>query len=98
MKSTRTVLTCAALILMLAMGVRQTMGLFMPQMTVANGWTRDEFALAIATQNILWGLFVPFAGAIADRYGAGRVIVVSGISYVLGLALMAVSQTPMQLE
>jgi MFS family permease len=98
MKSTRTVLTCAALILMLAMGVRQTMGLFMPQMTVANGWSRDEFALAIATQNILWGIFVPFAGAIADRYGAGRVIALSGMSYVLGLALMALSVTPLHLE
>ena len=98
MKSTRTVLLCGALILMLAMGVRQTMGLLMPQMTVANGWSRDEFALAIATQNILWGIFVPFAGAIADRYGAGRVIAFSGVSYVLGLALMAVSATPLQLE
>ncbi|HET6263795.1 MAG TPA: MFS transporter, partial [Usitatibacter sp.] len=85
MKSTRTVLICGALILMLAMGVRQTMGLFMPQMTVANGWSRDEFALAIALQNILWGAFVPFAGAIADRFGAGRVIVASAASYVVGL-------------
>ena len=77
MRSTRTVLLCGALILMLAMGVRQTMGLFMPQMTVANGWSRDEFALAIATQNLLWGIFVPFAGVIADRFGAGRVIAAS---------------------
>src|SRR5688500_17093118 len=94
MKSTRTVLTCAALILMLAMGIRQTMGLFMPQMTVAHGWSRDEFALAIALQNILWGVFVPFAGAIADRFGAGRVLVASAASYIAGLVLMALSQTP----
>jgi hypothetical protein len=67
MRSQRTVLACAALILMLAMGVRQTMGLFLPQMTVANGWTRDEFAFAIALQNLLWGAFVPFAGAISTR-------------------------------
>lgn len=98
MKSTRTVLICAALILMLAMGVRQTMGLFMPQMTVANGWSRDEFALAIAFQNILWGAFVPFAGAIADRFGAGRVLVASGLCYVLGLVLMALSPTPLALD
>jgi MFS family permease len=98
MKSTRTVLVCAALILMLAMGVRQTMGLFMPQMTVANGWSRDEFALAIAFQNILWGAFVPFAGAIADRFGAGRVLLASAICYVLGLVLMALSQTPLMLD
>jgi MFS family permease len=95
MKSTRTVLICGALILMLAMGVRQTMGLFMPQMTVANGWSRDEFALAIALQNILWGAFVPFAGAIADRFGAGRVIVASAASYVVGLVLMALAPNPL---
>ena len=98
MKSTRTVLICAALILMLAMGVRQTMGLLMPQMTVANGWSRDEFALAIALQNILWGAFVPFAGVIADRFGAGRVLVASGIAYVAGLVLMAMSATPLALD
>ena len=98
MKSTRTVLVCAAAILTLAMGVRQNMGLFMPQMTVANGWSRDEFALAIAFQNILWGAFVPFAGAISDRYGAGRVLVASGIAYVVGLVLMALSTTPLALD
>jgi MFS family permease len=97
MKSTRTVLICAALILTLAMGVRQTMGLFLPQMTLANGWTRDEFALAIALQNILWGVFVPFAGAIADRFGAGRVLAVNGLFYVVGLCLMALSSTPLML-
>jgi len=97
MKPLRTVLACGALILMLAMGVRQTMGLFMPQMTVANGWSRDEFALAIALQNFLWGAFVPFAGAIADRYGAGRVLVFNAVCYVAGLALMAMSQSPLQL-
>jgi predicted MFS family arabinose efflux permease len=91
-------LICAGLILLLAMGVRQTMGLFMPQMTVARGWTRDEFALAIALQNVLWGAFVPFAGAIADRWGAGRVLVVSALSYVLGLVLMAMSTTPIALD
>ena len=97
MRSTRTVLVCAALVLMLAMGVRQTMGLFMPQMTVANGWSRDEFALAIALQNILWGAFVPFAGAISDRFGAGRVLVTSACFYVAGLVLMALSPNPLAL-
>jgi len=95
MKSTRTVLVCGALILMLAMGVRQTMGLFLPPMTLANGWTRDEFAFAIALQNLLWGAFVPFTGAIADRFGAGRVLVASAITYVVGLVLMAFSGTPL---
>ena len=94
MKSTRTILVCGALILMLAMGVRQTMGLLLPPMTLANGWTRDEFAFAIALQNLLWGAFVPFTGAIADRFGAGRVLAGSGLAYVAGLILMAFSPTP----
>ena len=98
MKSTRTVLICAALILMLAMGVRQTMGLFLPPMTIANGWTRDEFAFAIALQNLLWGAFVPFAGVIADRFGAGRVLVASALAYILGLVLMALSSTPLAFD
>jgi len=98
MKSIRPVLVCSALILMLAMGVRQTMGLFLPPMTIAHGWTRDEFALAIALQNLLWGAFVPFAGAIADRFGAGRVLVASALVYVAGLMLMALSSTPLAFD
>jgi predicted MFS family arabinose efflux permease len=95
MKNTRSVLVCAALILMLAMGVRQTMGLLLPPMTLANGWSRDDFALAIAFQNLLWGASVPFAGAIADRFGAGRVLVASALLYAVGLLAMAVSSTPL---
>ncbi len=95
MKSPRALLVCAALILMVAMGVRQTMGLLLPPMTLSNGWSRDDFALAIAFQNLLWGAFVPFAGAIADRFGAGRVLVASAIAYALGLVMMANSSTPL---
>ena len=98
MRSTRTVLACGALILMLAMGVRQTMGLFLPPMTLANGWTRDEFAFAIALQNLLWGAFVPFTGAIADRFGAGRVLVLSALTYIAGLVLMGFSSTPLAFQ
>ncbi|HLX24562.1 MAG TPA: MFS transporter [Usitatibacter sp.] len=98
MKYTRTVLACAALILMLAMGVRQTMGLLLPPMTIANGWTRDEFAFAIALQNLLWGAFVPFAGAISDRFGAGRVLIASALFYMAGLAAMAMSATPLAFD
>jgi predicted MFS family arabinose efflux permease len=98
MKSTRTVLVCGGLILMLAMGVRQTMGLFLPPMTLANGWTRDEFAFAIALQNLLWGAFVPFTGVIADRFGAGRVLVASALTYMAGLCLMALSSSPIAFD
>jgi predicted MFS family arabinose efflux permease len=95
MKNSRSVLACAALILMLAMGVRQTMGLLLPPMTIAHGWSRDDFALAIAFQNLLWGASVPFAGAIADRFGAGRVLVASALLYALGLVAMANASTPL---
>jgi MFS family permease len=95
MRNIRVVLICAGLILMVAMGVRQTMGLLLPPMTLANGWSRDDFALAIAFQNLLWGASVPFAGMIADRFGAGRVLVASAALYAVGLCAMAVSSTPL---
>ena len=95
MKNIRGLLVCAALILMVAMGVRQTMGLLLPPMTLANGWSRDDFALAIAFQNLLWGVFMPFSGAIADRFGAARVLTGSALVYALGLVLMANASTPL---
>lgn len=97
-KPLRTVLICAAAILLLAMGIRQTMGLFLPPMTIANGWTREDFAFAIALQNLVWGVFVPFVGAFADRHGAGRVLVTGAIAYVAGLALMAVSHSTLAFD
>ena len=96
--SCRAAAGCAALILMCAMGVRQTMGLLLPPMTLANGWSRDDFAFAIALQNLLWGAFVPFTGAIADRFGAGRVLVLSALTYIAGLVLMGFSSTPLAFQ
>lgn len=79
------------MVLMLSIGTRQTFGLFLPPMTFDLGWTRETFGLAIALQNIVWGLGQPFAGAIADKFGAARVIIAGGMFYALGLALMAYS-------
>jgi predicted MFS family arabinose efflux permease len=81
------------MVLMLSIGTRQTFGLFLPPMTLDLGWTRETFGFAIALQNIVWGLGQPFAGAIADKFGAARVVVIGGIFYALGLALMAYSTT-----
>ncbi|MEN0107084.1 MAG: MFS transporter, partial [Pseudomonas sp.] len=69
--------------------IRHGFGLFLPPMSAEFGWGRETFAFAIALQNLLWGLSQPFAGALADRYGAGRVMVVGGVLYALGLVLMA---------
>jgi MFS family permease len=91
------VLACAAAILFIALGTRQGFGLFLQPMCSALGWGRETFSAAIALQNLLWGLAQPFAGAIADRYGAGRVLVVGGLSYAAGLVLMAYSSTGLEL-
>ncbi len=83
------VLACGALILTLAMGVRHTGGLFLQPMTMDQGWSRELFSFSIAIQNLMWGLFQPFAGAFADRFGAGRTLVGGALLYILGLVIMA---------
>ena len=92
------VLACACLILMLSLGTRQSFGLFLQPLSSSHGWGREIFAFAIAIQNLVWGLAQPFSGMIADKYGAGRVLVIGGILYVLGLVLMPLSGTGAQLD
>ncbi len=87
------ILACGSLVLMLSLGTRQNFGLFLQPMTFDLGWTRETFAFAIALQNLVWGIGQPFAGAIADKFGAARVIVAGGACYALGLVLMAYSAT-----
>ena len=91
--SLRQVLLCGAAIVTLSMGIRHGFGLWMPPMTTANGWTRETFAFALATQNLVWGLAGPFAGMIADRFGAVRVLIAGALLYAGGLILMAYSNT-----
>ena len=83
---------------MLALGIRQSFGLFLRPMSMDLGWGREAFSFAIALQNLAWGLAMPFAGAIADRYGAGRVLVAGGVAYGLGLAGMAYAASPLALN
>ncbi len=90
-RSRTAILVCGSGILLLALGTRQTFGLFLPPMTSDLGWGRETFAFAIALQNLVWGLVQPFVGALADRYGAGRVLAGGGILYAAGLAWMAYS-------
>ena len=91
------VISAGCMIAMLTFGVRSGFGLFLEPMSSDLGWGREVFALAIAIQNLLWGLGQPFAGALADRYGAGRVLAGGGILYVLGLVLMAFTSSPVML-
>lgn len=88
------VIVAACMVGLLNFGVRAGFGLFLEPMSAANGWGREVFATAIAVQNLLWGAGQPFAGAIADRFGTGRVLVAGGVLYAAGTMLMAVSTTP----
>src|SRR5687767_5878398 len=92
------VVAAGCAIALLSNGPRTVMGLFLAPMTDAHGWSRETFALAIAIQNIMWGLGQPIAGAIADRYGAGRVLAGGGALYAAGLALMAWAPTALWLH
>ena len=89
---------CGSLIVTIAMGVRQSFGLFIQPVGMDLNVGRDVMGLAIAISNLVFGLVQPFVGAVADRYGAGRVIVAGTILYGLGLILMMVSQDPLGLH
>jgi len=89
------ILVSGGLILMLALGTRQSFGLFLRPMSMDLGWGREAFSFAIALQNLVWGCAMPFAGAIADRYGGGRVVAAGGLAYGAGLLAMAYSTTPL---
>jgi MFS family permease len=92
------VLVCGGVILGLALGTRQSFGLFLRPMSIDLGWGREAFSFAIALQNLVWGCAMPFAGAIADRYGAGRVLAAGGLAYGTGLLAMAHSATPLAFD
>jgi MFS family permease len=83
------VIVAGCLIALITFGARTSFGLFTEPLSALRGWDRETFALAIAIQNLLWGIGQPFAGAVADRYGAGRVLAAGGAVYALGVALMA---------
>lgn len=80
---------CAAIIVTLSMGVRQSFGLFLQPVSLDLGSGREAFGMAIAIQNLLWGLAQPFIGALADRHGAGRLVAAGAVLYSAGLLLAA---------
>ncbi len=83
------VILAGCLIATIGFGVRSVFGLFLEPMTVTRGWDRETFALAMALQNLLWGLGLPFAGALADRYGPSKVIAGGSLVYAFGVWGMA---------
>ena len=97
-RSSGWILLGSALILALSLGTRHGFGLFLPPMSAQFGWGREVFAFAIALQNLVWGLAQPFTGALADRFGAAKVVLVGGVLYAVGLAMMSLADSPASLS
>ena len=89
------ILLCGAAIVTLSMGVRHGFGLWLQPIIQSQNWTRENFAFALAIQNLTWGFFGIFSGMAADKFGAFRVIVVCAVIYALGLLGMAYAPTTM---
>ena len=87
------VLICGAAIVTVSMGIRHGFGLWLLPITAERGWNRETFAFAIAVQNLAWGIAGPFAGALADRWGASRVLVIGSLVYAAGLVTMGLATT-----
>ncbi len=88
------VLACGAAIVTLSMGIRHGFGLWLQPLTLAQGWGRQEFGFAMAVQNLSWGFMGIFAGMVADRFGAFRVIALGALVYGVGLLGMAWATDP----
>jgi len=92
------IVAAGCLIALISFGPRASAGLFQLPMITQYGWGRDTFSLALAIQNLLWGLGAPFAGALADRFGMVRVLCVGALLYAAGLVTMSYASTPLQLH
>src|SRR5919106_3359355 len=97
-RSPAVVLACGCIILFLSFGARAGFGLFLQPISLEFGWGREVLSLSLALQQIVWGALGPLAGAIADRYGTGRVVAACGALYALGLAAMSFAHTPLAMH
>jgi MFS family permease len=92
------IIISGSLIALMTFGPRSAMGFFQLPMIEERGWDRTTFGLAMAIQNLVWGLGQPVFGAISDRFGSWRVLAFSGLSYAAGLYLMSVAENPTALH
>jgi MFS family permease len=91
------VLVCGCLISLIGFGPRSALGFFLTPMSSDNGWSREVFALSVAMQTLLYGAAQPFSGALADRFGTVRVVIVGALLYAVGIYMMAHATTPGEL-
>jgi MFS family permease len=92
------IIVSGCLIALMTFGPRSAMGIFQLPMLTEKGWDRTTFGLAMALQNLAWGAGQPFFGAIADKYGTWRVLLLSALLYASGLTLMAHADAPLWLH
>jgi MFS family permease len=92
------IIACGCVIALLSFGPRSSLGFFVQPMSREFSWGRDVFGLALAVQNLLWGLGQPVAGAIADRFGVLRVMCAGAVLYAGGLLMMRYAATPLSLD
>ena len=92
------VIIAGCVIANISFGIRSSFGLFLEPMTLARDWPRETFALAMALQNLLWGIALPFAGALADRIGPVRVIIIGALLYSGGIAGMSAAESGIALQ
>jgi MFS family permease len=92
------IIICGCLIAALTFGPRSAMGFFQLPMLAEKGWDRTTFGLAMAIQNLAWGIGTPIFGALADKFGTWRVLALSGFMYAAGLVMMAMSDSPTMLH
>ncbi|WP_428624254.1 MFS transporter [Sedimenticola sp.] len=92
------IIIAGCLVAMIGFGIRSVFGLFLEPMTLTHGWSRETFALAMAIQNLLWGIGVPVAGAMADRYGPPKVLSFGALLYGIGVWGMATTDSSIGLH
>ena len=88
------IIVAGCIVAIISFGVRSSMGLFTRPISDFHQWDREVYGLAMALQNLVWGIVQPLAGAFADRYGPARVIAAGAVIYAAGLALMSFAHTP----
>ena len=92
------VLIAGCIILMLGFAVRASFGVFQIPIAEEFGWARAEFSLAIAIQNLAWGIGQPLFGAVAERFGDRKAIVLGALMYAGGLVLSSFATTPFAMQ
>ncbi|MEL7155264.1 MAG: MFS transporter, partial [Actinomycetota bacterium] len=88
-RSTVLLIAAGSVITSIMLGARSTFGLYLEPVTDALQTDRGTFALAIAVQNLIWGITQPFFGAVADRFGSARVLMAGAVGYALSMLLLA---------